>query len=161
MPQPATLKKSREIISDEFEKLLQTAASEGAGTPPARSAESIERAEAGVHPATTKIVIGAAIWFLVVAWLSFGWDRETDFLLVIVILFFAMFFTVFLLTASYTLKDPRWPVRETSFSEFLQSDIGIGTGTMRGRDVLIQIALIPLVLAFGATLIGLAWAIFG
>ena len=72
-----------------------------------------------------------------------------------------MFFTLFLLTASYTLKDPRWAVRETSFGEFLQSDIGIGTGTMRGRDVLIQITLIPLALAFAATLIGLVWVIFG
>ena len=30
-----------------------------------------------------------------------------------------------------------------------------------GRDVLIEIALVPVVLAFAATLIGLAWVIFG
>jgi hypothetical protein len=32
---------------------------------------------------------------------------------------------------------------------------------MRGRDVLIQIATIPVALALAATLIGLAWVIFG
>lgn len=127
----------------------------------ASSAESTEAAEAGVHPMTTKIALGAAAWFLVVTWFSFAWGEEIDFLLVIVILFFAMFFTLFLLTASYSAHDPRWPVRETGFREFLASDIGIGEGTMRGRDVLIGILLIPVALAFAATLIGLAWVLFG
>jgi hypothetical protein len=78
-----------------------------------------------------------------------------------VTLFFATFFTLFLFTASYSTHDPRWPARDTSFREFLESRVGIGGGTMRGRDVLIQIALIPVALAFAATLIGLAWVIFG
>ena len=37
----------------------------------------------------------------------------------------------------------------------------IGRGTMSGREVFFEIALIPVALAFGATLIGLAWVIFG
>jgi hypothetical protein len=159
MPRTTTKVESREAVFQSSEKLSKITARELAGSRPANRPES--RNEPGVHPATIKIALGAAIWFLVVAWLSFAWNRETDFLLVIVILFFAFFFTLFLLTASYTLEDPRWPVRETSFGEFLQSDIGVETGTMRGRDVLIQIALIPLALAFAATLIGLAWVIFG
>ena len=57
--------------------------------------------------------------------------------------------------------NPRWPVRGTSFSEFIKSNIRIGEGTMSGRDVLIEIALLPVALAVGATLIGLAWVIFG
>ena len=32
---------------------------------------------------------------------------------------------------------------------------------MSGRDVLIEIALLPVALAVGAILIGLAWVIFG
>jgi hypothetical protein len=117
--------------------------------------------EAGVHPVVVKIAVGAAIWFLLVTWFSFAWDGETDFLLAIVILFFAIFFTLFLLTASFSTDDPRWPVLKTSFREFLKSNVGIGSGTLRGRDVLIQIALIPVALALAATLIGLAWVIFG
>ena len=82
-------------------------------------------------------------------------------MLVIVMLFFAFFIGLFLLTASFSANDPRWPVRETSFRKFLGSDVGVGSGTMRGRDVLIQIALLPVALALAATLIGLAWVIFG
>ena len=94
-------------------------------------------------------------------WLAFARSAETDFLLVIVILFFGFFLGLFLLTASYTVSDQRWPARETSLRKFLISNISIGGGTMRGRDVLIEIALVPVTLAFAATLIGLAWVIFG
>ena len=85
-----------------------------------------------------KIAVGAAVWFVVTSWLAFAWDSEVDYLLVIVTLFFG-----------------------TSFREFLKSNIRIGRGTMSGREVLFEIALIPVALAFGATLIGLAWVIFG
>jgi hypothetical protein len=133
----------------------------GVGAPEANSASRMEASETGVHPMAAKIAIGAAIWFLAVTWLSFAWGGETDFLLVIVVLFFAFFLGLFLLTASYSVKDPRWPVRETSFREFLDSDVRIGSGTMRGRDVLIEIATMPIALALAGTLIGLAWVIFG
>ena len=132
-----------------------------AGAPASSSAERMQESEAGVHPMAAKIAIGATIWFLAVTWLSFAWGRETDFVLTVVILFFAFFIGLFLLTASYSVKDQRWPVRETSFREFLGSDIRIGSGTMRGRDVLIEIATLPIALALAGTLIGLAWVIFG
>jgi hypothetical protein len=131
------------------------------GAAEADSAERMARAEAGVHPLAAKIAIGAVIWFLAVTWLSFAWGPETDFLLVIVILFFAFFLGLFLLTASFSAKDPRWPSGDTSWRQFLTSKVGVGSGTMRGRDVLIQIALLPVTLALAATLIGLAWVIFG
>jgi hypothetical protein len=118
-------------------------------------------AETGVHPIVIKIAVAAALWFVVTSWLAFAWGPEIDYLLVIVTLFFAIFFTLFLLTASFSVHDARWPVRRMSFHEFLNSNIRIGRGTMKGREVLIEIALIPVALAFGATLIGLAWVIFG
>ena len=118
-------------------------------------------AEIGVHPIVIKIAVGAAVWFVAISWLAFAWGPEIDYLLVIVTLFFVIFFTLFLLTASFSVHDSRWPVRRTSFREFLKSNVRIGRGTMSGREVLIEIALIPVVLAFGATLIGLAWVIFG
>jgi len=98
---------------------------------------------------------------VVTSWLAFAWDSEIDYLLVIVTLFFLIFFTLFLLTASFSGHDARWPVRDTSFRQFLKSNIRIGRGTMSGREVLLEIALIPVALAFGATLVGLAWVIFG
>ena len=117
--------------------------------------------EIGVHPIVIQITIGAVLCFLAVTWIDFGGGRETDFLLVIVVLFFAFFFGLFLLTASYTLGDERWPVQDTSLQRFLTSDVRIGSETMRGRAVLIEIALLPVTLALAATLIGLAWVIFG
>jgi hypothetical protein len=63
-----------------------------------------------------------------------------------------------LLTASYGVNDPRWNLRKTSFREFLDSDVGTtATGKMRGRDVLIEIATVPVSLALAATIIGLIW----
>jgi hypothetical protein len=81
---------------------------------------------------------------------------------VIVTLFFVMFFVLFLLTAFYCVEDPRWPLRTPHLREFLDSEIGIAGGKMSGRDVLIETKpRIPVSLAFAATLIGLAWVIFG
>jgi hypothetical protein len=55
------------------------------------------------------------------------------------------------------LKDSRWRQRKTSFREFLDSEVGTDTGPMRGREVLLEIAVIPISLAFAATLIGVIW----
>jgi hypothetical protein len=115
----------------------------------------------GVHPAAIITIIGAALWFIAVTWLAFAHGRETDYLLVIVTLFFGAFFALFLLTATYNRGDARWPVKRTSFREFLDGTVGTATGDQRGRDVFIEIATLPIALALGATLIGLAWMIFG
>jgi hypothetical protein len=133
-----------------------------AGEVEASSAESMQQGrEVGVHPIVVKIAIGAALWFLAVVWLAFAGKGGVKLDLVIVVLFFAIFFTLFLLVASYSAKDPRWPARKTSLREFLRSEVRIGDERMRGRDVLIETALVPVTLAFAATLIGLAWVIFG
>ena len=67
--------------------------------PDAESA-SQEQAPAslGVHPIAIETAIAAALWFIAVTWLAFagmGRDRLSD--LSIVTLFFAIFFTLFLL----------------------------------------------------------------
>lgn len=122
--------------------------------------EPKEVVETGIHPIVVRIAVGAVLWFLAVMWIAFS-GRGTDLDLVIVTLFFATFFTLFLLTATFSAGDPRWPTKRTSLREFLNSKVGLATGTESGRDVLIEIALVPVTLAFAATLIGLAWLIFG
>jgi hypothetical protein len=131
------------------------------GEPEASSAKRAEASEPGVHPIAVQTAIAAALWFVAVVWLAFAAGPEIDYLLVIVTLFFVMFFVLFMLTASYSLKDPRWPSRSMHLREFLGSEISVGGGKMSGRDVLIETALIPVSLAFAATLIDLAWVIFG
>lgn len=127
------------------------------GEPEASSAEGAEATEVGVHPIAVETALAAALWFIAVVWVAFAAGPEIDYLPVIV----TLFFTLFLLTASYSVKDPRWPSRTMRLREFLRSKVAIGSSTMSGRDVLIETALIPVALAFAATLIGLAWVIFG
>ena len=55
------------------------------------------------------------------------------------------------------MKDPRWRQRKTTFREFLDSDVGTATGPISGREVLLEIAVMPVSLAFAATLIGVIW----
>ena len=129
------------------------------GEPEASSAEGAEATEVGVPIAVA--ALAAALWFIAMVWIAFAAGPESDYLLVIVTLFFMMFFTLFLLLASDSVKDPRWPSRTMRLREFLRSKVAIGSSTMSGRDVLIETALIPVALPFAATLIGLAWVIFG
>ena len=129
------------------------------GAPQIEAGETDLQPEVRLHPVAVEIGIGAALWFVAMAWLDFARDGEIDYLLATVTLFFVMFFTLFLLTASYSAHDPRWPSHDTSFCEFLRSSFGTATGSMRGREVLIEIALLPLALAFAATLIGFFWSV--
>jgi hypothetical protein len=108
----------------------------------------------GVHPAV-KIAMSAVVWFLAVAWFDFSGGPEVDLTLAVVTGFFVMFFTLFLMAASMVIDDPRWKQPKARFAEFLNDQIPIDRGTMRGRDVLIHILLLPVCLAAAATLIGL------
>jgi hypothetical protein len=118
---------------------------------------SPRQAETGVHPVAIEIALAAALWFIAVTWVSFARGPEVDWDLLVVTLFFIFFFALFLFTASHALKDPRWRQRKTNFRQFLNSQVGTDSGPMRGRDVLLEIAVIPVSLAFAATLIGLIW----
>jgi hypothetical protein len=119
--------------------------------------QSPSQPQTGVHPVAIEIALAAALWFITVTWVSFARGPEIDWDLVVVTLFFIFFFALFLLTATYGLKDPRWRQRDTSFREFLDSEVGTATGPMRGREVLLEIVVLPVSLAFAATLIGVIW----
>ena len=95
----------------------------------------------GVHPAVIKIAMSAVVWFLAVAWFDFSGGPEIDLTLAVITGFFVMFFTLFLMAASMVIDDPRWRQPKARFGEFLE--IPIDRGTMRGRDVLIHILLLP------------------
>ena len=113
----------------------------------------------GVHPAVIKVALSAVVWFLAVAWLDFSGGHEVDLSLAVVTGFFVIFFTLFLVTASMAVADPRWQLPKASFRKFLDDSVPIDRGMMRGRDVLIHIAMLPVILAIGGTLIGLAWSV--
>ena len=122
-----------------------------------REERGLGKPETGVHPAAIGVALGATLWFIAVTWVSFARGPEVDWDLVVVTLFFIFFLGLFLFTATYPLKDPRWRQRDTSFREFLRSEVGTATGPMSGRDVMLEIAVMPLSLALAATLIGVIW----
>jgi hypothetical protein len=137
----------------------------GAGGPDAHpaptllEAESASRPIVGIHPVVFKIALSAVAWFLAVAWLDFAGGVEVDWVLSVVTGFFVMFFTLLLVAASMIVNDRRWRQHKTSFAKFLEDDIPIDSYTIPGRDVLIQIVSLPVILAGGSTLIGLIWSI--
>jgi hypothetical protein len=140
------------------DRICNEHSSEGSAAEPYTGEEpGFRKPQTSVHPAAIAIALAAALWFIAVTWVSFARGVETDWDLVVVTLFFVFFFGLFLLTASLGLKDPRWRQRDTSFREFLKSEVGTATGPMSGRDVLLEIAVIPVSLAFAATVIGLIW----
>jgi hypothetical protein len=113
----------------------------------------------GVHPVVIKVALSAVVWFLALTWLDFTGGVEVDLDLAVITGFFVAFFTLLLLTASMVIDDPRWAQPKASFAEFLNDNVPIDTGLMQGRDVLIQIAVLPVSLAIIATLIGLIWTL--
>ena len=118
---------------------------------------SAQHVTTGVHPVVFQIGLSAAVWFVAVSWLYFAWGRHVDLDLAVTTGFFIMFFTLFLVAAAGIINDPRWSQQRVTFRTFLGSDVPTYTGEMRGRDALIEITLIPVSLAFAATIIGLAW----
>jgi hypothetical protein len=107
----------------------------------------------GVHPLVIEIALAPIVWFIAVSWLYFAWNGHIDLDLGVATGFFVMFFTLLLGTASYATK----PSRPPRFSKFLHGTVSTYTGDMRGRDVLIEIALLPLSLAVAALIIGAVW----
>jgi ABC-type amino acid transport system permease subunit len=128
-------------------------------TPLPTSLPTPEPAPTSVHPVVLELVLAAVLWFLAIVWIAFAKGVETDLALVIVTLFFAFFTGLFLFLASYGRRDPRWSLPKTNFREFLSGTVSTATGNMRGCDVLIEIAIMPLALALAATLIGIAWMV--
>lgn len=118
-----------------------------------------EKASQEVHPTVVKIALGAALVGLAGMWLTFGWTLEIGYLLAIVSVFALVFFATLLIPLSYTSDDPRWRRRRTSFARFLEQRIPIHDSRLPGREVLLQITLLPVALAFAFTAIGLVWTL--
>ena len=80
----------------------------------------------------------------------------TNYPLVVTAGFAVVFFTLTLSLSSRAAADKRWAdAGRTSFGEFVKDNVSIYTGTLAGREALIQIVMLPIVLAIGATAIGI------
>ena len=106
-----------------------------------------------VHPAAIWISIGAFAWFMLAAWIGFAGDREAA-----VSIFMVVFINVMLIGL---LAGGGWysrnmtPERSTtrSFRAFVRGPVDTATGRITGREALLQIAALPMILSIGGTII--------
>lgn len=101
--------------------------------------------------------MAVAFWFLAAVSLTFGRDFEANYLIAVVLAFTVAFGALLMFTGSITSFDTRWRLERLQFSRFLGCRAEIATGSIRGRQAMIQILALPVSLAFGVTAIGLVW----
>ena len=118
----------------------------------------------GVHWGVIAIALAAAIWFvLAMVFLYASGDAGADYLLWIVAGFALVFFGLTLGLARWAADDARWTQRADprSLSDFVEDNVAIATGVIAAREAMVQLLTLPVVLAVGATLIGIVFLVVG
>ena len=112
-----------------------------------------------VHSGAIWISIGAFAWFVLVAWIAFAADREAA-VSIVMVGFINVMLIGLLAGGGYYSRDMT-PDRCTTrtFSDFLKGAVDTATGTITGREALLQIAAMPAILSIGGTII-IACAVF-
>lgn len=90
---------------------------------------------------------------LLAAWMAFGQAGRPDFVIFISALIFSIFLAIPAILHTANPAHPHSGFK--SLQEFLSSPVETATETMTGRDVWLQIAIIPVALALAATAIGI------
>ncbi|GJL91209.1 group III truncated hemoglobin [Hyphococcus sp.] len=106
-----------------------------------------------IHPRVFACMFGAYAWMLFSLWLAVKSDREAVFVVAISTFFLAMYaglpFALNALGRKYSNSGDN--NNASDFGAFLDKKISTYTGTLTGREVMIQITVIPILLAIGMT----------
>ncbi|WP_409560045.1 hypothetical protein [Hyphomicrobium sp. MC8b] len=124
------------------------------------TAEAVPSYDLSVHPAPVVIGLASCAWFLVLSWTCFGaFDLRTGLAVAIVTIISAMYLGGITLGAynSNSAANDRAAGQRRSFRQFLHGRVDIATGLVSGREAMLQIALLPVSLAVGATAMALIW----
>jgi len=105
-----------------------------------------------VHPAVIGIAMFAAFWFAFAAWVGFAGDKEARFVIVVVIFISAMFLGLLAGGGWYSRNMTAKRRSTRALGDFLNGVVEIETGKISGREALVQIAVEPVLLAIGGTL---------
>lgn len=125
---------------------------------PADHPELIGPALGREFPAGVYLTVTLAyVWLLTAAWLAFGNIRETKLVIAIAALIFAMFLG--LPTIALRLAWRRSNERGPDWTSFLDQPVDTWTGPLPAGAAWAQILIIPLSLAFAATLLGIVYRI--
>jgi hypothetical protein len=112
-----------------------------------------------VHHVAVAIPVAAFAWFVLAAWIAFA-GGEMSLVLAAVTFVSVMFFGLLVGGGAVARNVTPERAHQRSFREFLDGDVDIATGRITGRVALWQIAMMPIALAVGGTImIGCAvWA---
>jgi hypothetical protein len=112
-----------------------------------------------ISPRVVRAAVVASVWFVIAMVISFSGNVEADYLLAVVAGFSVIFFTLVLSLAGYAAThsqgnghrdDPRGsPARR----------VAIGTGSISGKEAMVQVLMLPVALAIGATAIGFIFVV--
>ncbi len=117
-----------------------------------------------VHPAVIGLAASGVVVFLLATGFFYSSDPASDLNLLGVAGFAVIFFTLTLGLAWRTAREPRWGGNGTthadeSLEDFAEDNVPIATGTISGREAMVQILILPATLAAGMVAIGLIYAI--
>ena len=105
----------------------------------------------GLHPAVYGALAGCAVWIVAAAWIFYASEAYAALQIAIV----AVFASVFLLVPLWLSRLSRARREAGSFSDWLNADIEIIDGTIKGRTALIMILSAPAAATAGITLVSL------
>ncbi len=114
-----------------------------------------------VHPLVIRTAMVASAWFVIAMAISFSGGIEADYLLGVVVGFSVIFFTLVLGLASHAAARMRDGRRSESLDEFLSEEIAIDSGSIKGKEAMVQLLTLPVTLAIGATAIGFIFVMSG
>lgn len=110
-----------------------------------------------VHYAAIGTGIAAYTWLVFVAWLIFGHEGEARLPLAIVTVISIMYLGLLAGGGWYSWDVTPERSKARTFGEFLDGPVETATGTISGREAYLQIALMPVALAIGGTIIASIW----
>jgi len=117
-----------------------------------RANDPLPPLETTVHPIAVAIPLSTFFWFVVATWIGFS-GGETSLFLAVITFLGLMYFSL-MAGGGAKARDVRiGPTRRRSFKEFLDGDVEIASGRVRGRQALEQMATLPMTLAVGGSII--------
>ncbi len=128
------------------------AASERSASPPV----------GGVSSRLIGLAASMVIVFLLATTLFMSSNLAADLNILGVAGFAVIFFTLTLSLSSHAARDPRWAGdrrrADNTLDSLARGRVAIATGTISGRDAMVQVLVLPVTLAAGMVVIGLIFA---
>ncbi len=119
------------------------------------TAEAAVAADEFVHPGAIGLAMGGFGLFLVASWT--GWAFGYTSLLIAVITGLAAMYFGLLIGLGRSAATFRGDIGRRSFAEFLRGQVQILTGRVSGRDALVQIAFMPMLLGLTMGFFAIYW----